>query len=148
MSKNTAAVEIMVLKFRVTWSLSVVLWRARSPNWFAFSMLLTTRWLCFSFWITFLKSLPVVDRSLIGRKFWGNFESLPCFGKAVTFVSFQAAGTYESLKQWLNKWVRWTSGLLGKCLRHSLGISSSPQAFYNFRVRIISCTSQGLTFSV
>jgi hypothetical protein len=40
MTKNTAAVDI--LRFRETWSVnlihwSVVLWRARKPNWLAFS---------------------------------------------------------------------------------------------------------------
>jgi hypothetical protein len=33
--------------------------------------------------------------------------------------------------------IMWTTGLLGRCLRHSLGMSSSPQAFPNFRVGII-----------
>jgi hypothetical protein len=41
-SKNTAAVDILLLKFRVTSSASpvhwsVVLWSARNPNWLAFS---------------------------------------------------------------------------------------------------------------
>jgi hypothetical protein len=41
-SKNTAAVAILLLKLRVTWSVSlihcsVVLWRARKPNWVALS---------------------------------------------------------------------------------------------------------------
>jgi hypothetical protein len=45
LSRNTTAVD-MLLKFRATWSISlmhwsVVLWRARNPNWFAFSKLLT-----------------------------------------------------------------------------------------------------------
>jgi hypothetical protein len=33
------------------------------------------------FRITFSNSLPVVDKWLIGRKFCGNFGSLPGFGK-------------------------------------------------------------------
>jgi hypothetical protein len=46
MSKNTAAVNILLLKFRETWSVSpidwsVVLWRARKPNWVAFSKFLS-----------------------------------------------------------------------------------------------------------
>jgi len=72
---------------------------------------------------------------------------LPGFGKFPTFASFQAVGKYNSRKQWINKWVRWTSGFLGRCLRHSLGMPSSPQVFPKFRVRITCCTSQGLTLS-
>jgi hypothetical protein len=48
------------------------------------------------FWIvlkmSFSSSLPVVDKKLIGRKFWGNFRSLPDFGKVMTFASIQGAG--------------------------------------------------------
>jgi hypothetical protein len=36
--------------------------------------------------------LPVVDRRLIGRKFWGNLGSLPGFGKVITFASFRGFG--------------------------------------------------------
>jgi len=36
----------------------------------------------------------------MGLKFWGNFESLPGFGKTIILVSFQAAGKYNR-KQWL-----------------------------------------------
>jgi len=41
MSKKTSAVDKMLLKFKVMWSVSlihwkVVLWRARKPNWLAF----------------------------------------------------------------------------------------------------------------
>jgi hypothetical protein len=50
MSKNTAAVDILLLKLRVTWSVSlmycsVVLWVARKPNWLALSRLLSS--ICF-----------------------------------------------------------------------------------------------------
>jgi hypothetical protein len=94
MAKNTVAVYILLLKLRVTWSVSlmhcsVVLRRARKPNWFALSRPLSS--ICFwrVFRITFSNSLPVVDRRLIGRKFCGNFGSLPGFGNVMTFASFQ-----------------------------------------------------------
>jgi len=70
--KNTATMDILLLKCRVTWSVSllhwiVVLWRARNPNWFASSKLLNSRWLCISFLKTLSKSSTVVDGRLIGR---------------------------------------------------------------------------------
>jgi hypothetical protein len=45
MSKNTANVDILLLKLRVTWSVSlmhcsVVLWRARKQNWLCFGRIL------------------------------------------------------------------------------------------------------------
>jgi hypothetical protein len=46
----------------------------------------------FVFRINFSKSLPVVERRLIGSKFSGNFGFLPGFGKAVILASFQDAG--------------------------------------------------------
>jgi hypothetical protein len=47
MSKNTAAIDILLLKLRVMWSVSlmycsVVLWRARKPNWLALSRFLSS----------------------------------------------------------------------------------------------------------
>jgi hypothetical protein len=48
-------------------------------------------------------NFSVVDRRLIGRKF--------CDGKC------------DRRKQWLNKCVIWTSGLLGRCLTHSLALA-------------------------
>jgi hypothetical protein len=61
------------------------LWRARKPNWLAFSRPLSS--ICFwrSFRITFSNSFPVVERRLIGAKFWGNLGSLPGLGKVITF---------------------------------------------------------------
>jgi hypothetical protein len=83
-SKNTAAVDISLLKFRVTWSASVIhwsveLWFARKPNWLAFSKFLSS--VCFWVFlkISFSNSLPVVDKRLIGRKFGGDFGSLLAF---------------------------------------------------------------------
>jgi uncharacterized Zn-finger protein len=43
MSKNTAAIDILLLKFRVTWSASlihwnIILWSAWKPTWLAFSI--------------------------------------------------------------------------------------------------------------
>jgi hypothetical protein len=74
MSKNTAAVDILLLKLRVTWSVSlihcsVVLLRARKRNWLTLSRLLSS--MCFRtiFRKAFSNNLPVGDRRLIGRKF-------------------------------------------------------------------------------
>jgi hypothetical protein len=36
-------------------------------------------------------SLPIVEGH-IGRKFWGNFGSLPGFDRVTIFASFQGAG--------------------------------------------------------
>jgi hypothetical protein len=149
MSNNTAAVDILLVKLRVTWSdsliyFSVVLWRARKPNRFALSRPLCS--ICFwtNFSITFYNSLPIVGRRLIGRKFWGNFGSLPGFGKVIIFASFQGFGKCGSRRQWLNKWVKCNNGRLGRCLRHSFWISSIPQAVLNIKDFINFCTSHGL----
>jgi hypothetical protein len=57
-SKKTAALEILLLKFRVTWSTrlihwSVVLSRARKPNWVTFSKFFSSTCLCTILKITF-----------------------------------------------------------------------------------------------
>jgi hypothetical protein len=87
----------------------------RKPNSLEFSKCLSL--VCF--WIllkiNFSNSLPVVDKRLIGRK----FGFLPSFGRVMIFVSFQGAGKWLSRKQWLNKCVKCTRGLLGKCRRRS-----------------------------
>jgi hypothetical protein len=138
MSKNTGAVDIFLLKMRVTWSVSLihcsdVLWCARKPNWLALNRLLSS--MCF--WIilrkTFLNDLPVVERRLIGRKFWGNFGSLPGFGNVMIFASFQDFGKWDSRRQWLNKCAKCTNGRLLSHLRHSFGMPSIPQDFLNFK---------------
>jgi hypothetical protein len=36
--------------------------------------------------------MPVMDNRLIGLRFWENLESLPDFGKVITFSSFQDEG--------------------------------------------------------
>jgi hypothetical protein len=46
--------------------------------------------------------------------------------------------------QWFIKWVKWTSGRLGRCLRHSFGMPSIPQAFFNFNEFSIFCMTHGL----
>jgi hypothetical protein len=84
MSKITAAVDILLLKLRVTWSFTlmhwcVVLWRARKPNWLALSRLLSSMCFWIIVWMTSSDNL-LVDRRLNERKFWGNFGSLPGFG--------------------------------------------------------------------
>jgi hypothetical protein len=84
-SKNTAAVDILLSKFRVTWSASLIhcsvnLWRARNPNWLALR-----------------KHLSLICLSTISKI----------------------------------RRLKWTSGLLGRCLRHSFGMPSIPQACSN-----------------
>jgi hypothetical protein len=80
-SKNTAAVAMLLLKFKVTWSLClihwriIVVWRAKKTNWLALSRNLSSMRLGTVFRITLSNSLPDVDKGLIGHKFWGNFES-------------------------------------------------------------------------
>jgi hypothetical protein len=98
-----------------------------------------------AFRITFSNSFPVVDRRLIGRKFWRHFRSLPGFGKVIIFASFQEFGKWDNLKQWLNRWVKCTNGLLERCLRHSFGMPWIPQAFFNFNDFIIFYTWHGQT---
>jgi hypothetical protein len=117
-SKNTAAVGMLLLKLRVTWSVnfmhcSVVLWCARNPNWLALSKFFFSVCLKIIFRITFSKSLLVVDNRLIGRRFSGNLGSFPGFGKVIMFASFQHLGKWESRMQLLNRFVRFTSRLLG-----------------------------------
>jgi hypothetical protein len=95
-------------------------------------------WTIFS--TTFSNSLPVVDKRIIGHRFWGNIESLPGFGEVITFASFQDFGKCERRMQWLIKYIKCTNGLLGRCLRHSFEMTSIPQAFLNFKEFINLCT--------
>jgi hypothetical protein len=90
-SENTAAVDMSLLKFKVTGSISlihwsVVLWWSLKSNWLALSRLLSSRCLWTVFGITFSNSLPVVEKRLIGRKFWGKFGSLPDFGNVINLL--------------------------------------------------------------
>jgi hypothetical protein len=48
------------------------------------------------------------------------------------FASLHCLGKCDKEKVFLNKCVKYTSGLLGMCLRHSFGIPSIPDAFLNF----------------
>jgi len=120
---KTAAVDMLLLKSRVTWSASriywsVVLWRARKPNWHGFSKLFPSMCLWIILRMTFSNSSPVVSRRLIGLRFWGNFD--PC----------QDDGKRDNRKQWLNRWVRRNIGFRGRCLRQSFGMESIPQASF------------------
>jgi hypothetical protein len=145
MPMNTAAIDILLLKFRETWSVSlihwsVVLWRSRKPNGIAFSKILSEMCL----WIFLeLISQRLADRRLIGRKVSENFGFLPGFGRTKILASFQGAGKWQSLRQWLKWWVTWTRDLLERCLRQSFGISSITQAFPSFKDRISFETSHG-----
>jgi hypothetical protein len=83
---------MLLLKFKATWSVSfihctVVLWRARKPNWLALSRPFSSMCFWTIFRINFSNSLFVMDTGLIGRKFWGNFVSLPVFGYFMTCAS-------------------------------------------------------------
>jgi hypothetical protein len=122
---------------------SVVLWCPRKPNCFAFIKFLSTMCLWIVFRINFSKSLPIVDRRLIWCKFLGNFGFLPDFGKAMILASSQVAGKWQSLRQWLNRWVTWTRDILGRCLKHLFGMPSIPQAFPSFKDWISFETSHG-----
>jgi hypothetical protein len=99
------------------------------------------------FRMKFSYCLLVVDRRLIGCKFWGNFGSLPGFGNVMTFVSFQNFGKWDSQRQCIYKCVKCTSGLLGRRLRHSFGMLSIPLAFLNFKELISFCKTHGLLLS-
>jgi hypothetical protein len=97
--------------------------------------------------MTISKNLPVVDRRLIRRKFWWNFGSLPGFSNVVNFATFQDFRKWDSLRQWLNKYVKCTNVRLGRSVRHSFGIPSMPQDFSNFNELISFCKSHGLILS-
>jgi hypothetical protein len=99
---------------------NVVLCRARKPNWLALSRSITSIWLWTIFRIAFSKSFPVVDKRFIGRKFWGNFGSYRVSVR-LFFASLWDVGKYDNWRQRLNKCVKYSSGLLGRCLRHSFG---------------------------
>jgi hypothetical protein len=112
-------------------------------SWLAFSEFISS--ICF--WIVlnirFSNSLPVVDKSLIGREFRESLGSLPGFGRVMIFASFHGARNWLGRKQWLSTCVKCTRGLTGRCRRHSFGVPSKPQAFRNFRYCISFETSQG-----
>jgi hypothetical protein len=80
------------------------------------------------------------------HKFSGNFGSLASFANIIFFASFQGLCKMGQPKQQLNKCVRCTSGLLGRCLRRLFGMPSSPQGFHSFNEFADLCMSQGLTF--
>jgi hypothetical protein len=89
-SKKTAVMD-MLLKFKFTWSVnrihwSVVLWRARKPNWHGFSTLFPSTCLWIILRMTFSKISSVVVRRHSGLRFWGSFGSLPGFDKAITLL--------------------------------------------------------------
>jgi hypothetical protein len=68
----------------------------------------------------------------------------PRVGKATTFASFQDVRKCEGRRQWLIKWVKWTSV---RCLRHSFEISSFPQVIFNFNEFINLCKTRGQILS-
>jgi len=139
-------VNILLLKSASLMHWSVVLWRARKPNWHGFSMLLSPMCLRVILRMTFSNTLPVEGRRLIGLKFWRSFGFLPGFGKVIIFSYFQDKGKCEILKHCLNRRVRWTIGF-HRCLRHSFGLPSIPLDFFNLKEFISFWTWQGLPFS-
>jgi hypothetical protein len=107
-STDTAAADILLLKFWVTWYVSlvrchVVLWRAWNSNWLALSMPLPSMCLWNIFSISFSYSFPVVDKKVIGLRFWENLGSLQGFGKIVTFAFLQDVAKCECRMRWLVK---------------------------------------------
>jgi hypothetical protein len=129
--KSTAGVNILLLKFKLRRSVSLIhwnvaLWWTRKPNLFALNRPRSLMYLWTIFRITISNRLPFRDERLKVYKFWIYFEPLPCFGNVINFVYFEGIGKRNSRRQWLNICVRCTSGVLGRCLRHSFGIPSSP----------------------
>jgi hypothetical protein len=92
------------------------------------------------------KTCPSRTGGFSALNFEGIFSPYLASIKAITLASFQDDGKYDSRKQWLNRCVRWTSGLLGRFLRHSFGMPSISHAFLNFGEGNF-CMSQGLTLS-
>jgi uncharacterized membrane protein len=85
-SKNTEAIDILLLKFRVMWSSSPHTLECHTVICSkAFSKFLSS--VCF--WIvlkiSFSNSLPIVDKRLIGCKFWGHFGSFAGFWQRYDF---------------------------------------------------------------
>jgi len=68
--KKTVAVDTLLLKFRVTWPVSlihwsVVLWYTPQPYWQAFNGLFSSTCLWTIFRINFSNNLPIFDRMLL-----------------------------------------------------------------------------------
>jgi hypothetical protein len=94
------------------------------------------------FWIVLKTSFSnslVVDKRLIGCKFWRNLGPLPGFGRVMISASFQGARKSPSSRQWLNKCIKCTRGIPGRCRRHSFGMPFKLHVVPNFK----DCTSQG-----
>jgi hypothetical protein len=89
---------------------------------------------------TFSESLLVVSNRLIGRRLRGNLGSFPDYGKAIIFTFFQDLGKWENRMQWLNRFVRCTSGLLGSCLRHSFKTGKRIRVPHVILVHISVCS--------
>jgi hypothetical protein len=51
------------------------------------------------FRIFFSNGLPVVDKGLIGCKFWGKYASFLGSGNVIIFASFQGFGKWDSRRQ-------------------------------------------------
>jgi hypothetical protein len=126
-SKNTVVVVMILFKWKVTWFAVLIHWSFV----LTLSTLLSSMCLWTIFRITFSNSLPVVDKRLIGLKFWANLGS---YHLSVTLQILLPSKALEngSRKKWLIRRVRCANGLLGKYLRHSGDILSGPQAFLSF----------------
>lgn len=119
-SKNTAAINVLLMKFWVMWSASlirwsVVLWSTWKPKGLALSKFLSSVCFLILFKVSFSNSLCVMGKELNRHKLWGNLRSLPGFSRIMSFASFQGAMKWPSLRQWLNKCVKHTRDLLGIC---------------------------------
>jgi hypothetical protein len=90
--------------------------------------------------------LTVVDKRLIGHTFGGNLGYLPGFGKVIIFASFQGVENSRAEgSDYIN--VKFTDGLLGRCLRHPFGMPSFLRAYLNFKEWISFYKPHGLILS-
>jgi hypothetical protein len=148
--KNTTSVDILLLKFKVMWSISLVHWRvvlqcARKTNWLALSRSLS--WVCLgtTYRMPFSKSLPIVDKKLIEHKFWGNLGSLPgC--SSYNFCKLPRNWKTRKPKAVI-KWMCQTyHGLLGGACGIHLECHQLDMPFYISRNLLISLSHKVLLF--
>jgi hypothetical protein len=121
---STAAVDILLLKFRLTWSSSLIYWSVVLWSDQSQTHLHVVSFFPQCFWIalkiSFSNTLPTVGKRLTGRKFGGNFECLLGFSRVMNFASFQGDGKWPSWRQCLDKCVKCTKGLPERFWGHSL----------------------------
>jgi hypothetical protein len=102
MSKNTAAVDILLLKLGVMWSAShihcsVVLWRARKPNWPAFNRHLSSMCFWTIFRMTILASVVLLITHMHGpsrKHCFQQYLLFTCVSVAVGTCCLETAVIY------------------------------------------------------